>query len=51
MIRMLGLLDRLHAFVVLQRFRQRCRSRVTDIVVAPETARIANEYTNRKFKG
>ena len=37
---MLGLPDRFHAFVVLQRFRQRCRSRGTDFVVA-ETARIA----------
>ena len=44
---LLGLLDRFHAFVVLQRFRQRCRSRVTD-AVALETARIANEHTNRK---
>ena len=44
---MLGLLDRFHAFVVLQRFRQRCRSRGTDVVLA-ETARIANEHTKRK---
>ena len=40
---MLGLPDRFHAFVVFQRFRQRCRSRVTDVVVA-ESARIANEH-------
>ena len=37
---MLGLLDLFHAFVVLQRIRNRCRSRVTDVVAA-ETARIA----------
>ena len=37
---MLGLLDVLQAFVVRQRFRQRCCPRVTD-VVALETARIA----------
>ena len=36
---MLDLLDVCHAFVLLQRFRQRCRPRVTD-VVAKETARI-----------
>ena len=44
---MLGLRDRFHAFVVLHRFRQRGRSRVTD-AVAGETARIANEHTKRK---
>ena len=37
---MLGLPDQFHAFVVLHRFRQRCRSRVTDVVVL-ETTRIA----------
>ena len=47
---MLGLLDHFHAFVVLQRFRQRCRSRGTDVVAA-ETARIANEHTKRKVQG
>ena len=36
---MLGSQDRFHAFVVLQRFRQRCRSRGTDVVVT-ETAQI-----------
>ena len=36
---MLGLPDRFHTFVVLHRFRQRCRSRGTDVVAA-ETARI-----------
>ena len=46
---MLGLLDEFHAFVVLQRFRQRCRSRVTDVVLE-ETARIAMN-TNRKVQG
>ena len=46
---MLGLLDLFHAFVVFQRFRQRCRSRVTDGVVA-ETARIAVN-TQRKVQG
>ena len=50
MIRTLGLLDPFHAFVVLHRFRQRCHSRVTDVVDA-ETARIALEYTNRKVQG
>ena len=38
---MLGLPDRFHAIVVLRCFRDRCRSRVTDVVVAPATARIA----------
>ena len=38
---MLGLLDRFHAFVVFQRFRDRCRSRVID-VVAGETAMNTN---------
>ena len=47
---MLGLLDRFHAFVVLQRFRQRCRPRVTDVVVA-ETARIAINTQIERFKG
>ena len=37
---MLGLLDRLHAFVLFQRFRNRSHSRVTDKAAA-ETARIA----------
>ena len=46
---MLGLPDRFHAFVVFQRFRQRCRSRVTDGVVA-ETARIAVN-AQRKVQG
>lgn len=45
---MLGLLDLYHAFVVLHRFRKRCRSRVTDSVVA-ETARIAMN-TQRKVE-
>ena len=39
---MLGLQDRFHAFVVLQRVRDRCRSRVTDVVVH-ETPRIEEE--------
>ena len=47
---MLGLPDRFHAFVVLQRFRQRGRSRVTD-VVAVETARIANETQKERVQG
>ena len=47
---MLGLLDLLHGAVVLHRFRQRCRSRVTD-AVAVETARIANEPQIRKVHG
>ena len=46
---MLGLLDQFHAFVVFQRFRNRGRSRGTDVVV-PETARIAMN-TNRKVQG
>ena len=46
---MLGLPDQFHAFVVLHRFRQRCRSRVTDVVVA-ETARIAIN-TKRQVQG
>ena len=46
---MLGLLDMFHAFVVLQRFRYRCRSRVTDVVGA-ETARIAIN-TEKKVQG
>ena len=37
---MLGLPDRFHGTVVLHRFRNRCRSRVTDDVVL-ETTRIA----------
>ena len=37
---MLDLPDHFDAFVVFNRFRQRCHSRVTDAVVA-ETARIA----------
>ena len=45
---MLGSPDRFHAFVVLQRFRQRGRSRVTDVVVASETARIANKEHKQK---
>ena len=45
---MLGLLDRFHAFVVLQRFPYRCRSRGTDVVAA-ETARIAMN-ANRKMQ-
>ena len=47
---MLGLLDRFHAFVVLQRFRQRCRPRVTDVVVV-ETAPIATNTQIERFKG
>ena len=47
---MLGLLDLFHAFVVFQRFRNRCRSRVTGVVVR-EPARIANEHTKRKVQG
>ena len=47
---MLGLLDFFHAFVVFQRFRQRCRSRFTNVVAA-ETAQIANEHTKERFKG
>ena len=43
---MLGLPDHSHAFVVFQRVRQRCRSRVTD-AVAMETARIA-VHTKKK---
>lgn len=46
---MLGLQDVCHAFVALQHFRQRCRSRVTDVVVA-ETARIAMN-TKKKVQG
>ena len=46
---MLGLLDLLHAFVLLQRFRNRIRPRVTD-VVAVETARIAMN-TQKKVQG
>ena len=46
---MLGLLDRLHAFVELQRFRQRCRSRVANAIVI-ETARIGIT-TNIKVQG
>ena len=45
---MLGLHDLFHAFVVLQRFRERCRSRVNDTFEA-ETARIAIK-TNRKVQ-
>ena len=45
---MLGLLDVCHAFVVLQRFPYRCRSRGTDVVAA-ETARIAMN-ANRKMQ-
>ena len=47
---MLGLLDRFHAFVVLQRFRQRGRSRDTD-AVSVETARIANETQTERLQG
>ena len=47
---MLGLQDRFHAFVVLQRVRNRCRSRVTDVVAVAETARIAIN-TKRKVQG
>ena len=47
---MLGLLDLLHGAVVLHRFRQRCRSRVTDVVVV-ETARIANEHQKERCQG
>ena len=47
---MLGLLNVCHAFVVFHRFRQRCRSRVTDVVFV-ETARIANEHTQTEVKG
>ena len=46
---MLGLLNVCHAFVVFHRFRQRCRSRVTD-GVAVVTARIY-EHTKRKVQG
>ena len=46
---MLGLLDRSHAFVLLQRFRQRYRPRVTD-AVALETARIAINTQKERFK-
>ena len=47
---MLGLLDPCHAFVVFYRFRQRGRSRVTD-VVAGETARNAMNTQKERFKG
>ena len=47
---MLGLPDRFHAFGVLQCFRQRCRSRVTD-VVALKTARIAMNTQKERCKG
>ena len=47
---MLGLPDRFHAFVVFQRFRDRCRSRVTDAVAA-ETAWIAMNTQTERFKG
>ena len=47
---MLGLLDLFHAFVVLQRFRHSCRTRVTDVVVG-KTARIAMNTQNRKVQG
>ena len=47
---MLGLQDAYHAFVVLHRFRQRGRSRVTDVVPL-KTARIANETQIRKVHG
>ena len=50
MICMLGLLDRFHGTVVLHRFRQRGRSRVTD-VVAVDTARIANETQKERCQG
>ena len=40
---MLGLPDDFHAFVLFQRFRQRCRSRVTD-VVEHETARMQQTH-------
>ena len=44
---MLGLHDRVHAFVVFQRFRNLCRSKVTD-GVAVETARIAMNTHKKK---
>ena len=47
---MLGLPDRFHAFVVFQRFSDRCRPRVTDAVVA-ETARIAMNTQIERLQG